>query len=143
MMKMKRIVIIDDNDILLRAWERIFAEHGCDCFTTIDADKAIAYAASKDVDLVITDIVMPGHDGFDVMKRIHRLKPDLPVIMTTSYVCDFAKLGFGAYPGTMHVLLKPYEDLEKVCEFVFQILKKEPDVSPLPAGGRDFQLWSL
>jgi len=59
------------------------APYHCRVFT--EPEEALAAAASDRVDLVITDLRMPGMDGLEVLQRLQALDPDLPVILLTGY----------------------------------------------------------
>ncbi len=56
---------------------------GYDVFTANDGKDAVSVVASQPVDLVITDVNMPGMDGIELVRQIHDLVPDLPCIVVT------------------------------------------------------------
>lgn len=47
--------------------------------------EAAARAVESDADLVLMDLSMPGLDGIEAMRQIHRSKPDLPVVILTAH----------------------------------------------------------
>src|SRR5690606_32675368 len=58
--------------------------HGHRVQQAADAPSATAAALRSACDLVLLDLMLPGGDGFDVLKEIRRLKPELPVIVLTA-----------------------------------------------------------
>lgn len=85
-----------------------------------DGDTAIHLLSSRRFDLVVTDLNLPGRDGFEVIGYIQSSRPGLPVLAITAYTDDhYSEAAFRA--GAYAVLLKPLERdtlLEKVRELV-------------------------
>jgi EAL domain-containing protein (putative c-di-GMP-specific phosphodiesterase class I) len=106
-----RIVLVDDDDNLLRAFGRTLERAGHDVTRVGDGRAACELMANIDineVDVVITDLSMPGAGGLDVMRAAHRLDPDLPVLLMTglpSVETAVQALERGAF----RYLLKPIE----------------------------------
>jgi CheY-like chemotaxis protein len=119
----KKIVIVDDNETLLRAWTRLLEESGYLCFTTNNPQEALSLVESEKADLLISDIVMPQMDGFDLIQQLqHRIcKPR--IVLTTGYVCDFKRLKFEMGAEDIHVLLKPYNDIHQIENFIRRLLE--------------------
>lgn len=121
----KKVVVIDDNEILLRAWERILSHESCTSFTTTQPEEAMEMVEREGADLVICDIVMPQIDGFDVMERLNHLGCKPKVVLTTGYVCDFSKLKMEGSDKDLHVLMKPYNDIAEIIHFIHRILEED------------------
>jgi EAL domain-containing protein (putative c-di-GMP-specific phosphodiesterase class I) len=106
-----RIVLVDDDDNLLRAFGRTLERAGHDVTRVGDGRAACELMANLDmneVDVVVTDLSMPGAGGLDVMRAAHRLDPDLPVLLMTglpSVETAVQALERGAF----RYLLKPIE----------------------------------
>lgn len=106
-----RIVLCDDDADLLRAISRTLERAGHEVARLPDGQHAIEHLATldpRDVDVVLTDISMPGCDGLEVMRAAHKLDPDLPVLFMTgmpTVETAVQALEFGAY----RYLLKPVE----------------------------------
>lgn len=118
----KRIVVVDDNEILLRAWERILDEEDATLFTTTNPEAAIDYLKNQGADLLIADIVMPRIDGFELIEKVQSVDPKPRIILTTAYVCDFTRLKLEVGSQDVHVLLKPYNDISEIESFVRRLL---------------------
>ncbi|MFZ5563228.1 MAG: sigma-54-dependent transcriptional regulator [Thermodesulfobacteriota bacterium] len=97
-----RILVIDDEQIVLESVEKILTAEGCHVQTASSGKSGIALACDRPFDLVLTDIRMPDVNGLVVLRDIRRAKPSLPVVLITGYATiDSAvaamKLGAGNY----------------------------------------------
>ena len=81
----KRILAIDDEKIVLDSITKVLGEEGFDVTTTSDAAEGIWIAVNESCDLVLTDIRMPGTDGFKVIRDIRRAGKSVPIVMITGY----------------------------------------------------------
>ncbi len=82
------VLVVDDESLMLTMAETILSDFGYKVLTANNAQKALAALAQPDakVDLIITDLVMPGMGGRELMERIRQLDPALPVMPTSGYV---------------------------------------------------------
>src|SRR6188768_3981560 len=106
-----RVVLADDDADLLRALSRTLERAGHEVSRLPDGQRAcdhIARLDPRDVDVVVTDITMPGADGLEVTRAAHKLDPDLPVLFMTgmpTVETAVQALECGAY----RYLLKPVD----------------------------------
>jgi EAL domain-containing protein (putative c-di-GMP-specific phosphodiesterase class I)/CheY-like chemotaxis protein len=106
-----RIVLVDDDDNLLRAFGRTLERAGHDVTRVGDGRAACELMANidvKEVDVVVTDLSMPGAGGLDVMRAAHRLDPDLPVLLMTGLPSVETAVQ-ALEQGAFRYLLKPIE----------------------------------
>lgn len=80
-----KILLIDDEPEFLAASQKMLQRFKYDCVATEDADLGLRMLADMDFDLVISDFLMPSMDGVQFLKAVHKLKPNLPVIIITAY----------------------------------------------------------
>ncbi len=82
----KTVLVVDDND-MVRALTRTMVESaGYDVIEAGSATEALASAREHGgVDVVLTDLVMPDGDGFEVATRLTNLYPSLRVLYTSGY----------------------------------------------------------
>ena len=147
----KKILVVDDNEMLLKAWDRMLAHASCSYRLTTDPHEALEWMEKEEFDIVISDIVMPSLDGFDLIRAAWRKHPHMQLIFTTAYNCDFRNAPIEAPPERdphdVHVLLKPYQDLIKVEEFVSRILDEDESLNQVcPLKNNNdlrFHLWHL
>jgi len=82
---MPRILVVDD-ELSMRQFLKILLEKdGHDVSVAPDAPSALEVAEKEDIQLVITDIRMPGMNGLDLLAELKHRSPDLPVIMITAF----------------------------------------------------------
>jgi DNA-binding NtrC family response regulator len=82
-----RILLVDDEPDLLTGLKRSFVNRlpGIEVLTAGGGNEALAILAREEVALVLMDIMMGDTDGLEVLDRIHKLDPELTVIMMTGY----------------------------------------------------------
>ncbi|WP_303909215.1 response regulator transcription factor [Thiohalomonas denitrificans] len=80
---MQKILLIDDDEGLCELLDEYLSSEGFEVSSVHDGEAAVARAAEGGWDAVILDVMLPGANGFDVLKRI---KPELgaPVLMLTA-----------------------------------------------------------
>lgn len=82
---METILIVDDEKNYLVVLEALLGAEGYEIVTANDARAGLATVREADLDLVITDMKMPGMSGMELLDACKKIKPDLPVIMMTAY----------------------------------------------------------
>jgi CheY-like chemotaxis protein len=76
-------------------------------FTSSQAALAAARAAPYEIDIIITDLSMPGMSGTDLVEEVRRLRPGLPALIVSGYVDDSSQQRIAAL-GIQNMLLKPF-----------------------------------
>ena len=82
-MKQHRIVIADDDPIVIKFLSAIFQDEGFEVRTADDGEKALKVIRESRPDLIILDLVMPYHDGFEICQQVRSeaLTANVPVII--------------------------------------------------------------
>jgi CheY-like chemotaxis protein len=82
------ILVVDDEALLLTMAETILSDFGYKVLTANNGQKALQFLSSPEsaVNLVITDLVMPGMGGRELIERIRQLGLTMPIISTSGYV---------------------------------------------------------
>lgn len=78
-----KILVVDDDPYLLDMLIETLKTIGYDAAGAPGAEEALRYLDTNPVQLVVTDIRMPGMDGFEFARRVKQRQPDLPVIFIT------------------------------------------------------------
>jgi len=78
-----RILVVDDEEIVIRSCLRIFGEGGYDVDAVRSGAEALTKISEKEYDVVILDIMMPKMGGLEVLQRIKESDPGVEVIMVT------------------------------------------------------------
>ncbi len=84
-MKTKRVLIVDDERNIRITLPLALEPLGLETDTARDGDEALTKLGEKEFDLILLDLKMPRIDGIEVLRRIRRIRPDIPVIMITAY----------------------------------------------------------
>ena len=84
----RRLLVVDDESSLLAMLRRLFTRNGFEVFTARNVDQALALLDREPVDIVVTDMVMPGKDGLDLIEAVKAGRPDLPIILVTGYASE-------------------------------------------------------
>lgn len=80
------IVIVDDEDMVLTSISSfLMLETSYDVNTFLSAQEALSYIQENDVDLVISDYLMPEMDGISFLARVREIRPEVPRIILTGY----------------------------------------------------------
>ncbi len=81
----ERLLIVDDEQTLRESLQRVFSREGYDADAVNSAESALELLASNVYHVVITDIILPGIDGIELLKRIKEKLPEQLVIIITAY----------------------------------------------------------
>src|SRR3954466_7911155 len=103
-----RILIVDDEKTVLLTLQAILQEDGYVVDTASDGSQAIEALRSRHYDLVLTDLKMPGVDGFGVLAAVRKSSPGTAPVMMS---------GYGSVTSAIEAVhLGPYEYLPKPME---------------------------
>ncbi|MBI9075619.1 MAG: sigma-54-dependent Fis family transcriptional regulator [Desulfatibacillum sp.] len=117
---METILIVDDEKNYPPLLAAVLGDEGYETLTANSGPDAIKILERSDVDMVLTDMKMPGMDGMELMSRIKTRDPDLPVIMMTAYgTVDMGM--FAMEKGAYSYIWKPFQN-EQLILFVKQAL---------------------
>jgi DNA-binding response OmpR family regulator len=119
-MALARILVVDDEASIRELLEVVLTAHRFQVVSASDGEAAIQLiqANPRGFDLVISDILMPGMSGFDVLREIRRINPEMAVFFLTTQVHFYAQaVQFGAND----FIVKPFDYLSletKLREFL-------------------------
>lgn len=110
-MKKARLLIVDDEEIVRSSLSDWLKEDGYEILAVEDGYKAIEKIKQEDWDLALVDLKMPGMNGIEVLKNVHKIKPKLPVIIITAYATvDNAVMAMKE--GAADYIMKPFNSEE-------------------------------
>ncbi|RMG46865.1 MAG: sigma-54-dependent Fis family transcriptional regulator [Acidobacteria bacterium] len=102
-----RIVLVDDDDRNRDAMEKALRRGGYEVASFGDGAEALAYVRNHpDVELIVTDLRMPGMDGLELLRRVRDMVPDIGVLMITAFASEQSFLEAMKY-GAEDYLEKP------------------------------------
>jgi DNA-binding NtrC family response regulator len=116
------ILVVDDEEACRELLGRILSRAGYDVVQAAGGFRALSIMDQSKIDLVISDILMPGLNGYALVARIRAKWPSMPVILTTGYLSqDAAK---SMMNGSVDFIPKPI-DPEKLFEIIHRRLSTE------------------
>jgi len=101
------VLLVDDEPDLLAAMAETLTRAGYAVRTVSDTAQAVTLLGQERFDAVVTDFIMPGITGMDLLQRVKQIHPDLPVILLTGYATsDLTRRALQG--GAADVLVKPF-----------------------------------
>ncbi|MEO6027366.1 MAG: response regulator [Candidatus Binatia bacterium] len=83
-----RILVVDDDLGVCQSLAELLRHQGCNAIIATSAIDALAETSRQRFDLVVSDVVMPDMDGYDLYMDLKESQPTLPVILMTGYLYD-------------------------------------------------------
>lgn len=106
---METVLIVDDEKNYPPILGAVLEEEGFETLMANSGPEALAVINGSDVDVVLTDMKMPGMDGMELLERIKTKDPELPVIMMTAHG-TVEKAVEAMQKGAYSYLLKPFDN---------------------------------
>jgi len=106
-----RILIVDDDPLVPRSLRLMLKKHGHDVEAASNATEALRQLEAHPADVVITDVNMPGADGFEVLRRVKATWPATQVVLVTGYGTIESAVR-GMREGAFDYVTKPVLDEE-------------------------------
>ena len=107
---MKKILVVDDEALLVKGIRFNLQNDGYEVITGSDGAEAVELARSQSPDLIVLDVMMPRMDGLEACSKIREFS-DVPIILLTAKADDMDKL-LGFDQGADDYLTKPFNILE-------------------------------
>lgn len=131
----ENLLLVEDEQTLRESLKRVFVREGYDVDAVADAEESLKAIGERSYDLIITDIMLPGLDGIELLRKVREISPDQLIIVMTAFASlDTAieALRGGAYD----YIIKPviHEEVKRIVRNAFreralksenQILKKQ------------------
>lgn len=118
---MSTILIIDDDDQLRTSFQKLLTEEGYTVQSAASGEAGLELVRKKMPDLVILDMKLPGMNGFEVFKALHKMEPKLPVIIMTAYGTTETAIK-ATKLGAFDYILKPF-DIPDMLTYIRQALE--------------------
>ena len=134
MTTLKKVLVVDDDPVVGRSFERVLGGKGYAVIHAHDGAEALAKLASESYDVVFTDIRMPGMSGLEVAEQVKARQPWLPVVIVTGYGTEENEARAEA-AGVADFLRKPLspEMIEGSAQKVLAEKRAEPEAALLAA----------
>jgi len=84
----KTVLVVDDDPDVSRSVREILEDEGCKVLVSHSGSEALSELDRQPVDLVLSDVVMPDMDGYQLFRKLQSTRPDLPIVLMTAYYYD-------------------------------------------------------
>jgi len=123
-MDQETLLIIDDEPSILESLSLFFTDEGYRVLTAVNGEKGLDLFFGEIVDVVITDLRMPVIDGIEVMNRIHRHDPDIPMVVISGAgrPKDIIR---ALQMGAKDYITKPISDLNMIRHVIQKALENK------------------
>jgi PAS domain S-box-containing protein len=120
-----RILVVDDDDLVRDTLIAQLQELGHKVLTASGGTDALAILGARAaVDLMITDLSMPGMDGLTLIKQAHGLRPSMPAILLTGYAGDVIALERSGVATSTYTLMRKPATTEVLSARVTALLER-------------------
>ncbi len=106
----KRILVVDDEKLIVKGIRFSLEQDGMKVDCAYDGEEALTMARITEYDVVLLDVMLPKHDGFEVCQMIREFS-NMPIIMLTAKGDDMNKI-LGLEYGADDYITKPFNILE-------------------------------
>ncbi len=103
-----RILLIEDDPAIVMTLRRLLVEEGYQVRVETRGDSGLERARTEPFEVVLTDMKLPGLNGLDLVRELHRTKPLLPILLMTAHGTTDTAIE-ATKSGAYDYLLKPFE----------------------------------
>jgi two-component system response regulator FlrC len=114
------VLVVEDDSALREALVDTLCAAKLNAIAAADAAQALECLQIEDIALVISDIQMPGANGYELLSTLRRLRPDLPVVLMTAYG-TVAQAVAAMREGATDYIVKPF-DAQALIEMARRVL---------------------
>lgn len=118
----KTILLVDDEVEITDIHQRYLIQAGYQVLVAHDGLEALELFKKKPIDLIITDVMMPRMDGYDLISEVQYLSPEQPFLFITAKTSEQDKI-YGLSLGADDFIAKPFSPRELVLR-VHNILRR-------------------
>lgn len=127
--RVPRVLVVDDHEVGRNSLSRLLGLLGYETAAAKDGESAIkALESSTPFDYVLTDLRLPDLDGRDVVRAVHRLRPEARIALITGWDVE---PGESIRLGIDWVFLKPL-DVQDIVAKLRQLPPRDPSTAPVP-----------
>lgn len=119
---MSKILIVEDNKDFNKAVSLFLSQHGHEVFSCLNANEAYDVLYENQIELIISDIMMPGTDGFEFASAVRETNEEIPILFMTARD-DFMSKRIGYGIGIDDYMVKPI-DLDELVLRIGALLRR-------------------
>ncbi|RBP81769.1 sigma-54-dependent Fis family transcriptional regulator [Marinomonas rhizomae] len=126
-----KLLIIEDDKGLAEALEDTLMLAGYQCKIVYSAEEAVVALKHSLFDMVVSDVNLPGMNGYGLLHHVIDTYPELPMMLMTAYG-DIAHAVEAMRDGAVDYLLKPFQEEELLNAIAKYTIKEAPSANPQP-----------
>jgi len=111
---MKKILIVDDDLVVLASCERILESEGYAVSLTSSVKEALKMLEEKKFDILLVDVIMPEYDGIYLIGNVKENLPHMPILVMSGYPTP-ETISSGMRMGATHFIAKPFTPDELIA----------------------------
>lgn len=121
-----RILVVDDDRGISHTLQEMLMADGCSVEVAEDGEQALAKLGQHEFDLVLSDVVMPKMDGYELYHQLQKQYPGLPVLMMTAFHYDKDHiLKRSRMEGLEGVIFKKPVDPDRLRSAIIESVRKD------------------
>src|SRR5436190_12074109 len=121
-MKMNRkVLLIEDDTNIATGLQKVMRANGYDAMISTRGDEGLERAMAEEFDAVVTDLRLPGLDGLELVKQLHKAKSKLPIILITAHGTTETAIEATKW-GAFDYLPKPF-DVEELLDLTAKAIE--------------------
>jgi NADH:ubiquinone oxidoreductase subunit E/CheY-like chemotaxis protein len=136
-----KVLFVDDDPIIIKSCESVLENSGLDITGVTSPEEALRLIGENDYDVVATDLMMPGIDGFELIRRTKAMKPETGIVVITGFssqqnIKDAIELGILDYlakPFTPNMLTEVISKALALAIKIKPVQKEKPPADELDA----------
>ena len=107
-----QVLVVDDDELVTASLASFLSlEVEIEPIVFNQSTEAMAYVCENDIDLIISDFLMPRMNGIELLTEVRRIRPDAPRVLLTGYADKANAVRAINEAGVFHYLEKPWDNL--------------------------------
>ncbi len=127
------LLVVDDEQVICQACQRIFARQGYEVEVSTDSPQGLAWATERDYGAILLDIKMPRMDGIEFLEKLRAKNPDVPVLIMTGYP-SVPNAAAAIRLGAADYVTKPFTP-EEITRAVQRVIAQHAEPEAIDAAG--------
>ncbi len=133
-----RLLIVEDNERLAHTLEDLLCGEGYSCDVVFNGNDGYDYATGYAYDAILLDVMLPGLNGFEILKKLRAAGHSIPILLLTAK-SELEDRVFGLDSGADYYLTKPFSN-DELLACLRALLRRQPQYITTTLKYSDLQL---